>query len=174
MDFTIAQLMPAFLFSLPLGFSLGIIYEPFRFFHKFTSSRNTYYLITDIIFMMICGIVTFFYCLAFLEGSIRWFVLIGEILGFFVYYRFVTPFFNKIYAPIIKFSKKIFGKLLKKGRNIMYNIRKIFKSLSCKLSSGITELVDKVSAYGKNSKRKLSRSKGRVKNKRSKTEKEKA
>lgn len=121
MDFTLFQLLIAFAFSLPLGFVFGLIYELFKLFHKFGFTRYIGYLITDIVFMLFCGGVTFFYDLAFIEGNTRLFVIIGEIMGFFIFSKTISPLLEKIYPNLIKFCKKIFKYLLKISNKIMYN-----------------------------------------------------
>ena len=130
MDFTLFQLLIAFAFSLPLGFVFGLIYELFKLFHKFGFTRYIGYLITDIVFMLFCGGVTFFYDLAFIEGNTRLFVIIGEIMGFFIFSKTISPLLEKIYPNLIKFCKKILKYLLKISNKIMYNIINIINKIS--------------------------------------------
>lgn len=140
MDFTLIQLLIAFAYSLPLGFSFGIFYELFNLFHKFGLTKYIGYLVTDIVFMLMCGIVTFYYDLAFIEGNTRIFVIIGEIIGFFVFKRTISPLLEKIYPYFINFCKKIFKFLLKICSKIMYNIINIIKKF-CMLISKLAHMV---------------------------------
>lgn len=123
MEFTLVQLCMAFLYSVISGLILGLVYEIFRLSHIAGLTCGLYYFISDIVYMIICGLFTYFFCLVFLEGKVRLFVIIGEILGFFVYYNLLVKVFNCAFVPILRIIKKIFKKLLKKSRILMYNIK---------------------------------------------------
>ena len=88
--------------------------------------------------MIICGVITFYFSLAFLEGQIRFFVFLGEILGFIVYYHTIRRLFDVVFNPIITIFKKILKKLLKTSRKVMYNIKikleRIVKSIRTKIT----------------------------------------
>lgn len=174
MDFTLFQLLIAFAFSLPLGFSLGIVYEPFRLYHKLGYTKNIHYLFSDIIFMCLCGFVTYIFSLALLDGSVRAFIVIGEILGFYIYFKLITPITDKIYEPSIKICKKIFRNLLKKGKTLMYNISKLIKVILHKLFVIFEKLINRVKRNERKKRKHISGRKTCEKHRRSKTKKKKA
>ncbi len=152
MEFTLSQLITAFLFSAVLGLFLGVIYEPIRIFHKIGFNSKIHYFITDALFMVICGLITFFFSLSMLEGRIRAFVIIGEISGFILFYYSVRPIMDKIYDPLIKFLKKILKYLLKISRKVMYNIENKLKNVLRCLLDKLKKILNKVFIYGKNKK----------------------
>ena len=122
MEFTLSELIGAFGISLVVGVVLAVIYEPFRVLHKLGLSKPLHYFILDYLYIIICAFVTYFVCLVLLEGCVRLFVIAGEILGFSLFYFTIRPVLDIIYNPVIKVLKKIFVKLLKITRKIVYNI----------------------------------------------------
>ena len=122
MAFTLLELIRAFGISLIVGFSLAVLYELFRIFHKIGFSKSLHYFICDFVFMIISAFITYFACLVLLEGSVRLFVIAGECLGFVLFCITIKPIMDRIYNPVIKFSEIFTLKLLKITRKIMYNI----------------------------------------------------
>ena len=129
MEFTFPELLRAFLCSLLLGFFEGLLYEPVRLLRAVGPAGRLWYFFTDAVFMVICAFLTFFFSLAMLEGSVRFFVIIGEVLGFSAFAFTVRPLANKIYAPLIKFFDFFVKKLLKSASKLLYNIIGISKSI---------------------------------------------
>ena len=137
MEFTLADLLRAFAFSVILGFSLAVFYEPIRLFHKFGFNKSIHYFICDFLFMIAFAVITYLFCIVYIEGTVRLFVVLGELIGFLAFYFTLRPVLNFIYNPIIKFLKKFSLKLLKCVRKVMYNIKDVY----------ITRFKSKVSEY---------------------------
>ncbi|MCH5303974.1 MAG: spore cortex biosynthesis protein YabQ [Ruminococcus sp.] len=167
MEFTLSQLITAFLFSLVLGFCLGVIYEPIRILHKIGLNGKIHYFIFDCSFMVICGLVTFFYSLSMLEGRIRAFVILGEIIGFLLFHHSITPVTDKIYDPILKFFRKILKYLLKISRKVMYNIKNKLVYILKFLKDKLKKFSNKVTIYGRRKENRKNRNKKEKRNKRS-------
>ena len=166
MEFTLIDLIRAFSISVVAGIALAVFYEPIRIYHKLGFSKNIHYFVSDFIFIVISAFVTYLLCLAFLEGSVRLFTVIGEIIGFILFYFTARPILDKIYDPIIKISKKIISKLLKITRKVMYNI--YVKSIDM-----FKYIKNKVNSYVWTKKEKRKSNKKLIKHKRSKNKKEK-
>lgn len=167
MEFTLFDLISAFGFSFLFGLILAVIYEPFRIFHKIGFSKPIHYFVSDFIYMIIFAVLTYFLCLILLEGSVRIFVIIGEILGFTLFYIIVRPVLDRIYNPIIKFSKKFAFRLLKITRKVMYNVYSISGNMFCNIKSKVMNNVWKKEKVSRNSR-------GERKHQRNKNKKEKA
>lgn len=134
MEFTLFELLRAFGFSVILGAALALIYEPVRVFHMLGFSKPIHYFICDFLFLVFCSVITYFFSLVYLEGSVRLFVIIGELTGFFTWYFTLGRVLGNIYAPVIKFLKKFASKLLKCSRKVMYNIKDKFTDVfKCKV-----------------------------------------
>lgn len=82
------QQLRVFILSVSLGFLLGFLYDSFRLiriiFKKSFGKASVF--AQDVIFILLCGIITFLFLLSENYGEIRLYVLLGEICGFFVYY----------------------------------------------------------------------------------------
>jgi spore cortex biosynthesis protein YabQ len=169
-EFTFTELLFAFLYSVIIGFLTGFIYEPFRIFHKLGFNKKYHFLICDILFMLICSIILFFYSLATLEGRIRGFVILGFGCGFFIFHLTLSRIFDLFYNPIIKIFKKILKKLLKICRKIMYNTIIKLKSVI----NNIKNYLSKVRLYEQKRKEKRKNRRGKEKRfKRNNSSKEK-
>ena len=167
MEFTLFELVCAFGYSILFGLVLGLIYEPFRIFHKIGFSGTVHYFVCDFIYMIIFALLTYFVCLVLLEGCVRVFIIIGEILGIIAFYIIVRPVLDRIYNPIIKISKNFAFKLLKIVRKVMYNVYSISINMFGIIKSKVIDNVwkkEKASGYRS----------GPRKHQRSKNKKEKA
>ena len=104
---TITEQSLAFLYSLLLGTLLCAIYDVFRIIRIAFGGKTLAVFIEDIVFSLASIVITFVFVIAFNNGELRFFVLIGEFLGFVFYYLTfgkLTMFFSK---AIIKLIKKL-------------------------------------------------------------------
>ena len=166
MEFTLTELFTAFLYSILFGMFFGILYEPFRLFRKLGLTSKSAYFVCDLTFMLICAFLSYFFCVVFIEGRVRFFVIFGEIIGFFVYFMTFRRLSDVIIFPIILIFKKILKKLLKKCRLLLYNIKNRLAVFVKKLT--------KVIENGRKQDKKEPRGKGKRGNRRSKKAAEKA
>ena len=117
MEFTLSELLVAFAFSVVFGLILGLVYQPFHLMHLHGLNTSTAYFVTDVIYMLIFGVMSYLFCLVYIEGRVRFFVIIGEAIGFFVYYYTLRRVLDVIFKPIVIILKKIYSKLLKVIKN---------------------------------------------------------
>ncbi len=102
---TITEQTLVFLYSLLLGVLLCAIYDVFRIIRIAFGGKTITVFIEDIVFSIIALVLTFVFVIAFNNGELRFFVLIGEFLGFVFYYFTVgklTMFFSKAIIKLIK------------------------------------------------------------------------
>lgn len=95
----------AFLYSLLLGALLCAIYDVFRMLRISFGGKAIAVFIEDIIFSIVALVLTFVFVIAFNNGELRFFILIGELFGFTAYYFTVgklTMFFSKSVIKVIK------------------------------------------------------------------------
>lgn len=153
MNITLSQFLTALIYSVVSGFCFGILYEIIRIFRFLGFVKDIHFIISDTLFVVLISVYTYIYCLVTLEGSVRFYVIFGEIFGFTVYMIFVAPLTKKLLEPATKFFKKILLNLLKKCNKILYNI-------FCSVSKGIVSVkfvfknvfhhtIDKVICYEK-------------------------
>ncbi len=125
MEYDFLMQSNAFLFSIIMGCVFWVLYEIFKSFRLVFNIKGLFLFILDIIYMLICTIAVFFYSLAFLNGSVRFFIPLGIILAFFTLYFSVGKIFDKLLVKLIVYIKKIFNKILNLFKKIMKKLLKI-------------------------------------------------
>ncbi|MBR5442123.1 MAG: spore cortex biosynthesis protein YabQ [Clostridia bacterium] len=127
-----------FLCSLGAGFILGVLYDVIRTLRlTFTSSRAAI-IIFDVVYFVLCGILSFLFILAMNKGEVRFYIIAGEIIGWFFYYlslgvaaiRITDLFvraFNKTKALIIRLVCAPFRLIYRVCKPIYAKIIHLFK-----------------------------------------------
>lgn len=111
-----------FLYSLALGFALGILYDVFRTLRMFVPRVRWFVVAADVLYFILCGVISFFFMLVTDEGKLRIYTVLGITLGWCVWYfsfgvvamklsnaavKLVKRFFRLIFAPIKFLIRKI-------------------------------------------------------------------
>lgn len=162
MEQSFAVQSTAFLYSLPLGAVLGVIYGIIALLRKTLNLKKGTVIALDITFMLLCAVSIFYFSLGFLDGYIRVYVIFGAGLGFFIYRLTIGRLLQRILNPILSWIKRIIvaiftkikliaKKLLKIGYHILYNV---IGRIVIKMSTNLFNI--KRTRYGKKSKRKRS------------------
>lgn len=152
MEQSVSNQIYIFLFAVIFGLILGVINDIFRFIRYLGFKSKISVFLQDVIYMSICGLLTFLFLLAFNNGEIRYFPLIGEFFGLVIYrytiglftyklFKFIVSFFRwillfikKIIKVILTLLKKIFRPVF--GSNSLVRKKlKIFKKNSCNIGS---------------------------------------
>lgn len=126
MGIYLAEQAAVFLQSLLVGAALGILYDVFRVSRVAFPTAYGVVFAEDVLFFLICAIVTFFFGLSAIDGSLRVFLIIGELLGAVLYYftlgRLVMGVSKKIIAAIKAVLSFIFRRILRPVWLLIYNI----------------------------------------------------
>ncbi|MBR2868572.1 MAG: spore cortex biosynthesis protein YabQ [Clostridia bacterium] len=75
-----------FFYSLGFGFLLGILYDVFRIVRLAVSDAKPFVAVMDFLYFFVCGILSFFFVLVTDEGNLRIYTVLGEVLGWMIYY----------------------------------------------------------------------------------------
>lgn len=140
-----------FLLSLGLGFIMGIFYDLFRIIRICISKSKIAVIISDVLYCIFLCFATFLFCLTVNEGQIRFYLLLGEAIGFCVYYfslgaiifsfssflvDFIRKWLKRIFSVLLfPFNwifirmKRLFDEFLKKGRKRGKNLKNKSKTL---------------------------------------------
>lgn len=139
-----------FVIAIIVGAALGIVYEAFRLVRLISPRSKLFAFICDVLFMSVASLVNFTLTVVVNTGVVRWHILLGEAVGFFIYmrtvgrvsgavfrlirkviakllwvifipFRFLWRVMFKIFCKLIKKIKKIVKRLLKKRKRILYN-----------------------------------------------------
>lgn len=113
-----------FLWSTLLGTVLGVCYDIFRILRIAVPSGKVLIFIEDLLFFLLAAIVSFFFYQAVNQGIIRGYFLIGELLGFVLYYGTVGKIVYRCAEWIIRWIKKIFGFIF---RILLFPLKQIFR-----------------------------------------------
>lgn len=81
----IASQTTVFLLACLAGILLGAVYDLFRFCRVLHRDIKPLVFLEDLLFSLTASAVTFYFQLAFCNGWLRGFVLLGELLGFLLY-----------------------------------------------------------------------------------------
>lgn len=114
-----------------LGVGLGLVYEVFRLLRLAFSSQKTVVFVQDVLFSLTALISTFVFVVAVNEGQLRFFLLIGELCGFMVYYFTLGALIFRLSSLIIGTVRKILSFLfspLKKALDRRASKKKTEKS----------------------------------------------
>ncbi|WP_312643701.1 spore cortex biosynthesis protein YabQ [Hydrogenoanaerobacterium sp.] len=96
-----------FLQSLALGFALGLFYDVFRIFRLAIHHSSVIIFLEDISYFVICAIITFLFSLSAVNGHVRVFLVIGELLGATIYYFSLGALVMSVSKIIIRFMKAL-------------------------------------------------------------------
>ena len=130
--------------SLLLGFCLGLFYDAFRIFRLAISHSSAIIFLEDIFYFGICAVVTFLFSLSALNGHVRVFLGVGELLGATIYYFSLGALVMKVSKKIILFIKamiSLFYRVL--IRPFVRVFRWIFKRIS-RISSKFSNKAKKI------------------------------
>lgn len=155
MEFTLADQTVYFLFSLLFGVILSLLYDIVVIVKLVGYKKLWQTILCDVLYMFLCAVLTFLFALPFNKGEVRYFVLFGEAVGFFVCRYTLGGFSEKIYSKIIsiikliiektlKICRKILHKVLKVNRFVVYNVRVILykaQNIVCRVRKSKSEKI---------------------------------
>ena len=156
MENTFLDPSTSFLIAAGLGFCFSLIYDVFRILRLLTKPKAVAIFIEDIIFALICAILTFGLLLVRCNGEIRWFIFAGELCGFLTCRLTLSRLIYSMADLIIKFIKTIFRMIKKYIWNpimklklkinifIIACFKKILNILKKALKTGITIVYNKL------------------------------
>lgn len=106
----------AFLFSILLGIFLSIFFDFFKIINFTFEFKNIIIFIQDILYFGISGVITFIFLLAFNNGKISFFIILGEIFGWILWHVIagnrITYFLSKKIYLLKKFFKRVVARIL--------------------------------------------------------------
>ncbi|MCR4616248.1 MAG: spore cortex biosynthesis protein YabQ [Clostridiales bacterium] len=130
---TIADQTKVFMLSLGMGFILGILYDIFRIIRLIITDKPKAFILQDILYFVVCTLVSFLFLLSVNNGKVRSFELAGEILGWLVYYfsfgTVAIRFGNLVISAVKRFLKFVFRIFIRPITNIFSKITGFFKKI---------------------------------------------
>jgi len=122
MNLAVSDQLREFLYSALLGVSLGVFYDILAIIRSYIKVNKLINLLFDTLFW-ICAISALFaFVLLFTKGNVRWYVLLGNFFGIFIYKNTISPLFFRAVRIIISLAVRFLHficapiyKLLKTG-----------------------------------------------------------
>ena len=110
---SLADQTKGFLLSLGFGFLMGIFYDLVRIVRISISKSKKVILVFDLLYFVFLGFCSYLFFLVVNEGDIRAFLLLGEGIGFSIYYFSLGVVVFTASEKILSITKKVISKILK-------------------------------------------------------------
>lgn len=106
MEITVSEQLTQLFLSCGMGFLLGAYYDVYRVIRLVMRSGKRWIFVQDLLFFLTAAVLTFLFSLAVMEGRLRFYLFLGELLGFSAYYftigRVVVRFAGVVTAAIVR------------------------------------------------------------------------
>ena len=119
-----------FLLSLGFGFLLGILYDVFRTLRMMIGSSDKLIFAADLLYFLICGVLSFFFLLVTDEGRLRFYTVLGEALGWMIYYFSLGTVAMKVSAAAVRTAKRLMSFVFKPIKFVIRKIMMFFKKIA--------------------------------------------
>lgn len=112
--FSVSEQCSLFLLSVILGMGIGVFYDVFRTLRIVfpPAAKKNAVFVEDIVFMVVSGAAVFLYAAVLCRGQVRFFCVVGTLLGFALYIATV----GSIIVGIFRSAAGFFARLLPKNR----------------------------------------------------------
>ena len=122
--------MLTFLVACLVGAALGLFYDLFRIFRIIVPCSRLAVLLLDILFFAVCTVVTFLFLLLSNSGTVRLFILEGELLGAVLYALTLG-------IPLLRISRVLTERAKRKLRACGDRIRPRVRQFSGRIGTGL-------------------------------------
>lgn len=113
MEIYLAEQVTVFAEALLVGAALGLLYDVFRITRIAFPTASGVVFAEDVIFFVVCAVVTFFFGLTVIDGALRIFLIFGELFGAVLYYFTIGKLVMGISKKIIAGIKAVIRFLIK-------------------------------------------------------------
>lgn len=119
--FTVSEQCALFLLSVVLGIGIGVFYDVFRTLRIVfpPAAKKNAVFAEDIVFMVASGAAIFIYAAVLCRGQVRFFCVIGTILGFLLYIATVGSLIVGILRSAASAFAKFFRKFKKSSKSLV-------------------------------------------------------
>lgn len=140
LEISILSQVLVFLFSIVLGLIFGVIFDFFRIIDTISNTSLKKLFFEDILYFFIMSILTFIFMLIFNKGDFRIFIVIGELIGFFLWHFTLGKINVRFFSNILIFLKSKFlfivNKLLLPFTKLYNKIKFVPRNMWYKLNLG--------------------------------------
>ena len=137
-----------FLYSILLGFSMGMCYEVTRLVRFCFPSFKALSFLLDLLFFLAATAVYLLFNFAFSDGIVRWFSVFGFWMGFYLYLGTVGKILSAVFRKILSLFLCIFRFLFRHTLSPLLNvIKKVTFTLFTKCRNRVIIIKTKVDLY---------------------------
>ena len=119
LEYLMVDQVQIFLYSLVLGLILGIIYDIFRIFRLTFNVKKWGIFFQDILYFITISLVSFSFIIIFNKGEVRYYIIIGQLIGGVIYYI-------SLGRIVYKYSKNLLWHINRFFRNLFFPLKVIF------------------------------------------------
>ena len=101
------------LYALLLGVFITFVYDVLRVFRRVVPHSSFFVSLEDLGFWIYCGVEVFLLMYRESNGTLRWFAVLGAIVGMFFYRKLISPFFVKYISLVLSKVLGVIGKILR-------------------------------------------------------------
>lgn len=113
------------LHALRMGIFISFLYDILRVYRRLFPHGLFWVSVEDLVFWIYCSAEVFFLMHREGDGNLRWFAVLGAMLGMGVYVKLVSPLFVKyslmVLGPVVRFFRKLCGAVYRKVHCFMKN-----------------------------------------------------
>ena len=96
-----------------MGIFITFVYDLLRIFRRVIPHNGFFVSAEDLFFWIYCGEEVFLLMYHESNGTLRWFAVLGALVGMFLYRKLVSPFFVKYSSMALGWVLRILGKALR-------------------------------------------------------------
>lgn len=101
------------LHALLMGIFITFVYDILRIFRRVIPHNSFFISLEDLVFWIYCGAEVFLLMYHESNGTLRWFAVIGALVGMVLYKKLLSPFLVKYLSLALRKVLGIFGKILR-------------------------------------------------------------
>ncbi len=109
MDSSIGSQTMQFLYACLLGVGFGIFYDVFRILRCAFPTGKVIAFAQDVVYFSVCALATFLFLMNFNDGQIRFYIILGEVIGAALYFCTLSLLIMGVSKAIIRIFKKVLG-----------------------------------------------------------------
>ena len=101
------------LYAFLMGIFITFVYDLFRIFRRVVAHNGFFVALEDLGFWGFCGAAVFLWMYHMSDGTLRWFAVLGALVGMFLYHKTLSRFLVKYVSLLGNWIKRWIGRILR-------------------------------------------------------------
>ena len=107
MEISLISQISFFLVSAVIGAALSLLFDVFRVINIILRFNTKRIFFEDVTYFILCAVMTFMYLLVVAQGEIRFYIIVGETVGWLIYRFSIGRLIYKCLFSTVEFGHKI-------------------------------------------------------------------